>query len=101
MKTTIQQYTMSDTGEVFEFPGCEERIYELKVTIAPIDNNNGNPNGLQKYSIKPFHLHESTLQKAGMVAFSFADLDNGAKAEETPEDLLIRLLESVGVWEEK
>jgi len=30
MKTTIQQYKMSDTGEIFEFPGCEEKIYEVK-----------------------------------------------------------------------
>jgi len=56
---------------------------------------------MQRYSIKPFHLHESTLQKAGMRAFPKMDSAHGAVVKETPEELLIRLLESVGVWEEK
>jgi len=94
----VVRITTEDTKKMYEFPSeTSPEIWAVNIRIERL-NLNGIVcfNAASYYSEKVIHVEERTLQNAGLIGRPSDKKDE--PIEETPEDLILRLLEHVGVY---
>ena len=99
MKKTVVRITTADTRKTYEFPGDHPQIWEVKLTIEEIGvdgNYDRFRTGYHSYPAKVVYLELETLQNAGLKPIPKEETEK--LPTETAEDLIIRLLEHVGVF---
>jgi len=96
---SVVRITTEDTKKTYEFPGEDNpRLYSVELKITAIDHG-GHLQSYGTIGAKHIHLEENTLLKAGLLPRRYNVPDEKeVPTEETPEDLILRLLEHVGVY---
>lgn len=99
MESKIIRIVTEDTGKTYEFPnGGNPPLWGVKLEIAQVDPFGSTPFNYQRIVSKIIHVERSTLEKAGLNPLLKKNKDELEPAIETIEDLIIRLLEHVGVY---
>ncbi len=95
---SIVRITTEDTKKTYEFPKeGNPRLYSVELKITAIGSS-GQPQ-FGSMCAKYIHLEENTLLKAGLLQDqSRGPKEAGVPITETPEDLILRLLEHVGIY---
>lgn len=95
---SIVRITTEDTKKTYEFPNEENPpICAVKIEISSIDPGGNSYFGSVSSSItKIVHLELETIENAGLRPMRKDRKDESPT--ETPEDLILRLLEHVGVY---
>jgi hypothetical protein len=100
MKKTVVRITTADTRKTYEFPSPEHpQIWEAKISLEQIGNDGNYAQSKcsrHSYPSKTIYLELETLQKAGLKSYKYPNIVE--LPQETAEDLIIRLLEHVGVY---
>ena len=96
----IVRITTSDTKKTYEYPSTgNPQLFEISMRIRPI-----HASGAATKSFQYEHIHHGmyveleTLLAAGMTSYARKPKESDPPATETPEDLILRLLEVVGVY---
>ena len=100
MRKEIVRITTYDTEKTYEFPSEDNpRLFEVSMRIRPI-HAGGNATGSYQYEHinHGMYIELETLLAAGMKPYERKPKENDPPATETPEDLMLRLLEIVGVY---
>jgi len=95
---SVVRITTEDTKKTYEFPGDDNsKLYSVELKITAIG-----PNGQTQWgavSATHIHLEENTLLKAGLLQDQYRGPKEAyVPTTETPADLILRLLEHVGVY---
>jgi len=94
----IKRIFTEDTKKTYEFPDKDNPpIWAVKITIGRIANDGSYYEHASSNSVV-IHVEEKTLQDAGLVLRPRGE--EPKPLVETPEELIIRLLEHVGVYPE-
>ena len=100
MRENIVRITTHDTKQTYEYPrkkGKEDpQLWEVTLQAGFVNNNSGQTQYLSK--VKSVFLTQDTLMSHGLVG-QVRDKDNNViVSPKTPEDLILELLEIVGVY---
>ena len=99
MRENIVRITTHDTKQTYEYPrekGKEDPVWEVTLQTGFVNSYSGQTQYLSK--IKSVFLTQDTLISHGLVG-QVRDKDNNViVSPKTPEDLLLELLEIVGVY---
>ena len=101
MKRNIVRITTHDTKQTYEYPrekgeGDDPQLWEVTLQTGYVNNDSGQTQYLSK-AVSIF-LTEETLKSHELVG-QVRDKDNNVKVSpKTPEDLILELLEIVGVY---
>lgn len=103
MKKTITYITTVDTKETFQYPRTDNKqqpVYEVSVYFKLVSNSTGHAEVVGTYS-QPgaiFYITRDTLKKIGHFKPGENEVVKNDLPDETIEDLILRLLEMVGVY---
>jgi len=94
----INRITTEDTKKTYDFPDPDNpHLYSVELKITAVGSNGSEQFGV--VCAKQIHLEENTLLKAGLLRQQYNMPDEKeVPTEETPTDLILRLLEHVGVY---
>lgn len=103
MKKTIVQITTSDTNKIHEFTGAAqpktEQVWYLELFAHPVDSYGGHTErgygGTSGIRIANFYLERQSLANTGALGKRVNEPE--PTHEETIEQLIIKLLQKVGV----
>jgi len=98
-KERVVRIKTHDTEKVYEFPGENPILWEVTLGIRDVCVRSGEPRA--KYDTKKvtIYLERETLEDAGLLPFAYeSKREDPVDPIETPEDLLLRLLDLVGVY---
>ena len=101
MKESFVRITTADTKKTYEFPNKDNPpLFEVSLKICPIQANGGACYDVYQYTQinKSVHLELETLLRAGLEPYHHKAKENDPEPTETAEDLIIRLLETVGYY---
>jgi hypothetical protein len=105
MKKTITYITTADTKKTYEFPDEEAKnpeIVEIKLFLGFAKEDSGyvrtSSYSYPEYPKAIIYVERQTLENAGILPLGdYASQSEKEEPTETPEDLILRLLEMVGV----
>jgi len=100
MKTTIVRITTEDTKKTYELPGEDvPQLWAAEISVTCVDKYgyHTTPNSNKK----TIYLERQTLVDHGMLPQSHTDEKPPVPVAPTAEDLILQLLECVGVFPEE
>lgn len=107
MKKQVTYITTWDTNETYEFSSDQlyndnPQLYEVSMTLLPVGTN-GNSYGIdfhqdESINVQPVYIELDTVLKAGLKPYQYKKKEDEPQQEETAEDLMIRLLETLGFY---
>ena len=94
---SIVRITTEDTKKTYDFPDeSNPQIWAVKLQVDRLSPD-GSLSGFSSYQTsKIIHIERETLENARLVPIAEERKDEAA--QETAEDLILRLLEHVGVY---
>jgi len=99
MKKTIVRITTEDTKKTYELPGEKTpQLWAAEVSVTAVDNNgyHRHPDSCKK----TIYLERQTLIDHGLIGTQQETKDQSVPAP-TAEDIILQLLECVGVFPEE
>ena len=99
MKKTVVRITTEDTKKTYELPGEDTpQLWAAEISVAAVDQygHNRNPDSCKK----TIYLERQTLIDHGLIGKMQETKDQSVPAP-TAEDLILQLLECVGVFPEE
>ena len=88
--------TTADTKKTYELPGDDADLWEVRLSMASVEASGHVHFGSHEHVRTITHVERQTLVNAGLLPC--VDTDATPEQTETAEDLVIRLLEHVGVF---
>ncbi len=93
----VMRITTEDTKKTYEFPGEDNpQLWAVQLQIDRVDGGGHAYFNSHLRIPKTIHVERETLENAGLLPMKKEIKD--ASPTETPEDLILRLLEHVGVY---
>ncbi len=99
MRENIIRITTHDTRKTYEFPmktGNNPYLWEVELRIGFVKANGRTLYGLSRNT--SIFLEESTLKQHGLIGKAIGKQRNKIEPSKNPEDLILELLELVGVY---
>lgn len=102
MREELVRITTHDTEKMYEFPRKgSPALFLVEMRIRPVDRDGAVKNVPQYRHIdNGMYVELDTLLKAGMKPYERKPQEGDPEPVETAEDLMVRLLELVGVYPE-
>jgi hypothetical protein len=97
MKKDFVRITTADTNETYEFPGNNPQLWEVKTTITRVQQS-GAVHAIPSFERNTHYIEDKTLLMAGLEPYDHRPRHPDPEIVETAEDLILRLLENVGVY---
>jgi hypothetical protein len=100
-KQHLVRIVTHDTKKTYEFPSKEKKpqIWEVTLHLKCVDNSTGNvPSSHGTYPSATVYLERSSLEAAGLMSVPRPTHDAIPEPQRRAEDLIMELLELVGVY---